>query len=490
MDLGDYLQTLRTRWLTVAVIALATLAATAAVTLLTTPQYTSATRMFFAVQGGESVSDLAQGSTFTEKQMASYAEVAQSPIVLDPVADAFGLDQDARSLAAALSVTVAADTTILVISATDEDPVFARDLANAVAEQLASTVGGLSPERPDGSETVRATMLSEAQVPESASSPSITRNLALGLLLGVFLGVSVALLRQVLDTKVRSEADVAAVTDASPLATVPIDPSATDHPVFMHDDSMGARAEAIRRLRTNLQFVDFGDRPSSIVVTSSVPGEGKTTTAINLAASLADAGARVILVDADLRRPSVAKYMGFEGRVGLTTVLIGRANVEDVVQPWQGTSLDILPSGQIPPNPSELLGSRAMSRLLADLAATYDVVLIDSPPLLPVTDAAILSKLVGGTLVVAGADRLQKPQLRTSLEALVKVDAHVLGIVLNKAQRKERDRYAYEYYSSEDPTLTGSRVSAARSNRRTSTPQPTHAKRSTWPGERLSASRR
>lgn len=490
MELGDYLRTLRARWLTVVVVALVALAASAAATLLMTPEYTSSTRMFFAVQGGESVSDLAQGSTFTEKQMSSYAEVAKSPIVLDPVAETFGLAENSASLAAALDVTVAADTTILVISATDEDPVLARDLANAVADELASTVGGLSPERPDGTETVRATMLSEAQVPESPSSPNTVRNLALGLVLGLLLGVGVALLRQVLDTKVRDENDISAVTDLSPLATVPIDTTATDHPVFMHDDSMGARAEAIRRLRTNLQFVDFGDRPSSIVITSSVPGEGKTTTAINLAASLADAGAKVILIDADLRRPSVAKYMGFEGRVGLTTVLIGRANVEDVVQPWHGTSLDILPSGQIPPNPSELLGSRAMSRLLGDLATAYDVVLIDSPPLLPVTDAAILSKLVGGTLVVAGADRLQKPQLRTSLEGLAKVDAHVLGIVLNKAQRKDRDRYAYEYYSSEDPTLTGSRSSAARSSRRAAAPQPTHAKRSTWPGEKLSAARR
>ncbi|QDB79930.1 polysaccharide biosynthesis tyrosine autokinase [Georgenia wutianyii] len=492
MELRDYLHVLRTRWLSIVTVALVTLAATAAATLLTTPEYTSSTRMFFAVQGGETVSDLAQGSTFTEKQMSSYAEVAKSPIVLDPVAEAFGLEQDSRSLASALDVTVAADTTILVISATDEDPVLARDLANAVADELTSTVGGLSPERPDGTETVRATMLSEAQVPQSPSSPNTMRNLALGLVLGLLLGVGVALLRQVLDTKVRDENDIAAVTDASPLAIVPIDTAATDHPVFMHDDSMGMRAEAIRRLRTNLQFVDFGDRPSSIVVTSSVPAEGKTTTAINLAASLADAGARVVLVDADLRRPTVAKYMGFEGRVGLTTVLIGRANVEDVVQPWQGSSLDILPSGQIPPNPSELLGSRAMTRLLEELTSTYDVVILDSPPLLPVTDAAVLSKLAGGTLVVAGADRLQKQQLRASLEALTKVDAHVLGIVLNKAQRKERDRYAYEYYSSQDPTLTGTRSSSrkARGARQVTEPEPAVANRSTWPGERMSATPR
>ena len=493
MELGDYLHTLRTRWLTVAVIALATLAATAVATLLTTPQYTSSTRMFFAVQGGDSVADLAQGSTFAEKQMSSYAEVATSPIVLDPVAQTLTLATDGRGLAGSVHASVATDTTILVISATDQDPVLARDIANAVADQLILTVGSLSPERPDGTETVRATMLSEAEVPAAPSSPDVARNLALGMVLGLLFGVAAALLRHALDTKVRNETDIAAVTDASPLATVPIDTAATDHPVFMHDDSMGARAEAIRRLRTNLQFVDFGDRPSSIVVTSSVPAEGKTTTAINLAASLADAGARVVLVDADLRRPTIAKYMGFEGRVGLTTVLIGRANVEDVVQPWQGTSLDILPSGQIPPNPSELLGSRAMTRLLEELTSTYDVVILDSPPLLPVTDAAILSKLAGGTLVVAGADRLQKQQLRASLEALSKVGAHVLGIVLNKAQRKERDRYAYEYYSSEDPALTGTRSSARKTRGRPAadpTPAPEPPKGSTWPGERMSATRR
>ncbi len=491
MELGDYLDVLRSRWLTVAVTTLLVLAATAAATLLMTPQYTSSTRMFFAVQGGESFSDLAQGSTFTEKQMASYAEVAQSPLVLQPVAETLNLEADAREVARALDVTVAAETTILVISATDEDPALARDLANAVADQLSVTVGGLSPERPDGTESVRATMLSEAEVSESPSSPNTTRNLALGAVLGLLLGIGLALLREVLDTKVRNEADVAAITDATALATVPVDESAADHPVFMHDDRMSLRAEAVRRLRTNLQFVDFGDRPSSIVITSSVQGEGKTTTAINLAASLADAGARVLLVDADLRRPSIAKYMGFEGNVGLTTVLIGRAELADVVQPWRDSSLDVLASGQVPPNPSELLGSRAMSRLLGELAGSYDVIVIDSPPLLPVTDAAVLSKLVGGALVVAGADGLHKHQLRTSLEALEKVDAHVLGVVVNKVQRKERDRYAYEYYSREEPVRSsGSRASGnGRSGRRAA--PPSHAaKRSTWPGERMTALRR
>src|SRR5690606_10058028 len=345
------------------------------------------------------------------------------------------------------TVTVADDTTILVISATDPDPERARDLANAVADQLATSVGGLSPERPDGTESVRATTFERAELPEAPSSPKLIQNLALALVLGAVLGVGSALLRDVLETRIRSEADVAALTDATRLASIPIDESASDHPVFMHDDSTGSRAEPIRRLRTNMQFVELGQRSRSIVITSSIAGEGKTTTAISLAVSLADAGSRVVLVDTDLRLPSVADYLGLEGGVGLTTVLIGRAELADAVQPWRDTRLDILPSGGVPPNPSELLGSNAMARLLAELATTYDVVILDSPPLLPVTDAAILSRMVDGTIVVASAAGLHKQQLRASLDALKTIDAHVLGIVVNKLRRKERDRYSYDYGS-------------------------------------------
>jgi capsular exopolysaccharide synthesis family protein len=196
-------------------------------------------------------------------------------------------------------------------------------------------------------------------------------------------------------------------------------------------------------LRTNLQFIDIGSRSKSIVISSSIPGEGKSTIAINLAVSLADAGARVILVDADLRRPSVAEYLGIEGGVGLTTVLIGRAEVGDVVQPLGRTSLDLLPAGQIPPNPSELLGSTAMADLLEQLSTSYDMVLLDSPPLLPVTDAVVLSNLAGGALVVVGVDRIHRPQLQQSLESLETAGAHLFGVVMNKIARREAAAYAY-----------------------------------------------
>lgn len=451
MELRDYLEILRRRWLGAMVVALAVLAAASALTLLSTPKYTATTRLFFSVQGSESVSDLAQGSTFAEKQMTSYAEVATSPLVLNPVIQELGLDTTADLLAGSITTLVPSDTVILEVSAVDPDPGRARDVANAVGNELSEVAATLVPERQDGSDAVQATILAPAQLPVSPSSPDVFRNLAVSLALGLALGAGFALLRHVLDTKVRNDHDVRALTDQPLLGAIAFDEAVPTHPVMVTDQPHSAPAEAIRRLRTNLQFVGVATGAKSVVITSSIPGEGKTTTAINLAVSLADAGARVVLVDADLRRPSMAGYLGLEGRAGLTSVLIGRADLEDVIQPWRESGLDVLPSGQVPPNPSELLGSAAMQELLTQLEASYDVVLLDTPPLLPVTDATILTKMAGGALMVVGADRIHKGQLAEALETLHTADAQLHGLVLNKIARRDSRPYAYEngYYSSE-----------------------------------------
>lgn len=458
MEFRDYLDVLRRRWLSAVIVLLTVVAAAAAYTLVATPKYTATTRLFFAVQGSGTVTDLAQGSTFAEKQMTSYAEVATSPLVLDPVISSLGLSVPARDLAESVTAVVPTDTVILEVSASDVDPSRATSIANAISSRMSETVSSLSPDRSDGSDSVQATILAPAQIPTIPSSPNVLRNLAIGLALGLILGLGVALLRNVLDSKVRSESDIRAITDSSVLGVIAFDEGVPNHPVILREDPRSAAAEAIRRLRTNLQFIGVAEQSSSIVISSSVPGEGKSTAAINLAVSLADAGSRVLLIDADLRRPSIAEYLGLEGRAGLTTVLIGKASVEDVVQPWSDTSLDILPAGQIPPNPSELLGSAAMRALLDQLTATYDMVLIDSPPVLPVTDAAVLGRQAGGVVVVAGMDRIHRPQLRETLDSLDTAGCKVLGLVINKIAKREVGAYVYErgYYSSDkaagDPT--------------------------------------
>jgi polysaccharide biosynthesis transport protein len=460
VNLHEYLEILRRRWISVAIVALATLACAAGVTLAMTTRYTATTRLYFAVEGSDSsLTDLAQGTSFAEKQMTSYAEVATSPLVLDPVIDRLQLQTTSTDLARTITAVIPTDTVILQISAVDPDPKRAAAIANAIGAKVDDVAGELSPERADGSKAVQATTLAPALVPTSPSSPKVLRNLVLGVLLGLLFGVGAALLRNMLDTKIRSELDVRAVTERPLLGVIGHDDKVPTHPIILREDPLSAAAESVRRLRTNLKFTDLGDHPRSIVITSAIPGEGKSTTALNLAVAMADAGSRVILVDADLRRPSVATSMGMEGRVGLTTVLIGKAELRDVVQHWQNTALDVLPSGRIPPNPSELLGSAAMERLLGELTASYDVVLLDTPPLLPVTDAAVLSSLVGGSLLVVGADRVQRPQLQQAIESLETAGAHIHGLVVNKIARQEAASYVY--YAGYEPLAPVEAITAA-----------------------------
>src|SRR5699024_2401851 len=170
---------------------------------------------------------------------------------------------------------------------------------------------------------------------------------------------------------------------------------------IVHDDPRSPRTEAFRTTRTNLQFFASNDHARVFVVSSAAPGEGKSHVVANLAVALAETGARVALVEADLRRPRLAQVMGIEGAAGLSDVLIARAPLEDVLQPWGPGNLVVLPAGQIPPNPAELLGSKKMRELLDMLRETADYVLIDAPPVLPVTDAAILTNYASGSLLVS-----------------------------------------------------------------------------------------
>jgi capsular exopolysaccharide synthesis family protein len=190
--------------------------------------------------------------------------------------------------------------------------------------------------------------------------------------------------------------------------------------------------------------VDAAHHPRSIVFTSSVPGEGKTTTTANLALTMAASGARICVLEADLRRPRLLEYMGMDGSVGLTNVLIGQAELGDVIQQFADSSVYVVGAGSVPPNPSELLGSTAMIETLHELESRFDVVIIDSPPLLPVTDAAVLSTIVGGTVLVVGVGRVDRDHLARSLQSLESVKGRVLGLVLNMIPVKGADAY-YSY---------------------------------------------
>jgi capsular exopolysaccharide synthesis family protein len=235
------------------------------------------------------------------------------------------------------------------------------------------------------------------------------------------------------------------VSGAPVLGAVAYDRAATQAPLITSLGNHHPRFEAVRILRTNLQFLDIDRDHKVIAVTSSVAGEGKSTTACNLAIALAQTGTRVVLVEGDLRRPRVSEYLGIEKTVGLTTVLVGRVALDAALQEAGTPGLDVLTSGALPPNPAEILQTDAMRALLAELRHRYDVVLIDSPPLLPVTDAALLASIADGAILVVRHGETGHDQVRAAVERLDSVGARLLGTVLSMSPAKELTRYGYGY---------------------------------------------
>jgi capsular exopolysaccharide synthesis family protein len=416
-----------------------------AASLLTKPTYTSDAQLFVSLQNSGSVAELQQGNTFSQARVQSYVSIAATPSVLQPVIDSLGLETTADALSKKVSAKVDPDTVLISIVATDSSPVQAAAIAQTVAGSLISAVDKLEKPADVGVSPVRLSIVKPASPPIAPSAPDVRRNLLIGLLGGLIFGVFAALLRTTLDTKVRGELDLRRITEVPMLAGIAYDNDAVKKPLLTQSAPQSPRAESFRQLRTNLQFAHVSLESKTILVTSSVSGEGKSTTATNLALAMAESGQTVALVDADLRRPMIADYLGLEKGAGLTTVLIGDADLNDVLQPWGSNELYVLTSGRIPPNPSELLGSAAMQDLIERLESVFDAVVIDAPPLLPVTDAAVLSRSVGGVVLVVGAQSVKVAEVQKSIRGLELVDAQLLGVVLNKLPAKGADAYSYSY---------------------------------------------
>jgi capsular exopolysaccharide synthesis family protein len=334
---------------------------------------------------------------------------------------------------------------IIEVTATDPDPKQAQRITQAVADELADFVAELETPPGRANPPIKASVFDAANLPSSPVSPQPVRNLGLAVVLGLLLGIGLAVVRELLDTSLKSPDDVAAVTEAPVLGGILFDNQAPKQPLLTDLAPHSPRVEAFRILRTNLQFVDVDKEKKVFVVTSSVPGEGKTSTASNTALALQTAGQRTLLIDSDLRRPQLAKLFQLEGSVGLTSVLLGRIELKEAVQEHHPSGLSVLTSGTLPPNPAELLQSHAMQQLLDDARRDWDVIVLDAPPLLPVTDAALIAAQADGAVVVVRQGRTTRDQLNTSMERLAAVGARPLGITLNMVAQRGRRGYGYGY---------------------------------------------
>ena len=288
-------------------------------------------------------------------------------------------------------------------------------------------------------------VISEAGV-AGQIAPRPMNNFITTALIGIVLGICLALLQEYLDDRINSPEDARRLLDAPILSYVPL----VDQPdarLLNRSAGGGSLLESYRVMRSNVQFATVDSPTSSIVVTSTSPGEGKSVTATNLAIAMALDGRKVILVDADLRRPTLHEKLDVEHRPGLTNVLVGRASLEEALKPTTVPGLKLLASGPLPPNPAELLNSRAMAQVHESLREMADVVIFDSPPFLATADAQVLCSLTDGVIYVVQLGEAKKAPVKHSSELMRQAHARVLGVVFNKIDlRSRRDDYYYGYY--------------------------------------------
>jgi polysaccharide biosynthesis transport protein len=348
-------------------------------------------------------------------------------------------------LAASAEVQSAIDDLQVQIDALDdEDP-----RRTGLITQLSNFQTTLDQLRVDAAlRTGGAAVIKSAVEPADPVEPTPLRSATLAAVVGLLIGLGAAFLFDYLDDKVRREEDLERLVDRPVLAVVPVDPPPDNRPVAISEPGHDA-VEQYRGLRTNLQFLRV-DRSISIVqVTSSIAGEGKTTTATNLAVVLAQAGLRVALVDADLRRPRIHEVFVLPQTPGFTDLVLGEdaKAVANHIDIGGGNRLSVFTSGAVPSSPSELLSSRRTKQLLIEMGGRYDYVIVDSAPILPVSDSVALSGTVDGVIVVAQAGKVTDANVVETVERLDRVSAPILGLVLNRASRSSNGTYAYGGYA-------------------------------------------
>ncbi|WP_188192425.1 polysaccharide biosynthesis tyrosine autokinase [Nonomuraea sp. SYSU D8015] len=425
MDLLTCLRLLYRNWLLILISLIIGVISAVWITANTPPKYAAAITLMVK---SAKVDALGAHQPISTQQVKSYANLLSSRRLISQIAET---ENEIGALQQNITAQVIPDTLLLQATITHGDPIRAVRLADALGARLATMVEEMERPTPGSSPSVTLAVVDPPSVPSGPISPKPLVNVAYGLLIALFIGIGSIFLRDHLDTTIKTSEMLQRLAQSYMLGIIGYDKDAQRHPLVVHNTRSPLRAEAYRSLCGNLQFIDTDRQPKSLVVTSCLPREGKSSTASNLAIALAQAGRRVILIDGDLRHPRIRDYFGINSEAGLTDVLIGKAQLGQATQQWGKLDLYVLPSGQIPPNPSELLGSRGMRQVLEELVKSYDMVIIDAPPLLNLTDAATLAGACDGTMLVVRYGKTRQEHVVRAKELLSSVDACVVGAVLN-----------------------------------------------------------
>jgi capsular exopolysaccharide synthesis family protein len=429
VELREVLAALRAGWWLPVLGVLLGGALALGVSLRETPTYTSSTQLFVSLNTSGSTADLNSGIQFSQQRVASYAMLIDGPDVAQRVADRLDLAVPPEALSSQIGASALPDTVLIDVSVVDPSPQRAQQIAAAVGDVFPDYARELEAAESGGAPPVKVTVTRPASLPGAPTTPQTRRNLILGVVAGMLVGTGLAVVRRRLDRSVKTAEDAAHLSIAPVIGSIIRDDELGKRHVIERGESSPA-AEAFRQLRTNLQFLNVDDPPKVIMISSAMPQEGKSTLALNLALALAEVGQRVMVVEADLRRPKITKYLDLVGGVGLTNLLAGTADLEDITQEYRG-DFTVIAAGPVPPNPGELLASSQMAAIIDKLRSRYDFVLVDVPPLLPVADSSGLAARVDGVVLAVRYGTTRKEQLREAATRLHRVGARTLGVVFN-----------------------------------------------------------
>ncbi|RYQ31250.1 protein-tyrosine kinase [Bifidobacterium pseudolongum subsp. globosum] len=452
---SDLFGILRKHWITIVVTFVAVVGGVTLWTAMSPVTYSSTAQLFATYNDESDTTNSAEqnsGSSYIMSQIKSYPALTTTQSVLQPVIEDLGLHISVAQLKGQISVTNPANTAFVNISATNSNPEQAANIANAVAKSLSSVVENTL----YSSGTHSSIKLSIVQPAISSSTPSAPNwklNILIGIVGGLILGVFVALLKDVLAKQIQDDDEISEYIDAPIIGRIPEEDWLKGTKPAVVNEPGSPVAEDFRRVRTNLSFMAPVEDTNCrlIVVTSTGASEGKTTISVNIAAALAENGAKVLLIDADLRHPSVANKLDLDGAAGLTHVLSGQASVKDVVQRYWKPNLHVMPAGPKPPNASALLNSPIMVELLNNAIERYDYVLVDTAPMVVANDAVIFVRRGGALIMVCRRAQTLKRDLREISEELTTLDLSANGVIFNCARdsKKSLEHSNYYYYYSD-----------------------------------------
>ncbi len=409
-------------------------------------QFRSYASVIVIPERGESTSEIVQGSNYVQNMVQSYALLASTPYVLQPVIDSLQIEQSTNRLAQMLSVETPLNTVVIQISLTDDSPEEAQRIAAGITTSLIAAVKNVSP-KIGANPAVHLETISPASLPMTYVSPDSRIFTAGGAAGGLVLALAIAFLTEQLRSRPRNADDIASFTDLPVLGEVPrLGRGDTNLPTTVVLTPDGQTAEALRAVAASLRFVSVDKPAKVIIVTSARPSDGKTSVATSLGLTLAEAGRRTLVIDADLRNPSVAGILGIEGSIGLTSVLVHDCEFDKAIQPWGHKNLRILAGGALSPNPGQLISSGQLSETIALARSAFDIVIIDTSPILSVSDASWLSPLSDGVIIVARARKTPIRSVRKAIDVVSSTHSTVLGIVVNAARIPPDRKYHGVYY--------------------------------------------